>query len=348
MLVYIGIFALLTLAGLAVSDRQAKLYLITVSIFLLWFMGARYQVGCDFTGYFNRFLYTPTELTTRDFIQSFEEPGFWLLSYYVRSNDLSYMWLNVFASLIMVVCFYVFCREHRNRAMLLALLFPVIIVQLGMSGIRQGIATGFLMIGSVAWMRGGRIWTAVWILVGAQFHASVIMFLPLALIAGRQLSTQRLAGALVLGVPVATYILGGRIDTYSARYIGTDVTSGGALIRYTLIMIPAVFFVRHRRQLQASFPQAYELMKLFTLISFALLPLALFSSIMLHRVNYYVMPFSILTFSYLSLIAFRGTSRLLVRVLPALTYGTYSTLWFLTSKHADSCYLPYQSYTWLS
>lgn len=347
MFVYIGIFALLTLAGLEVSDRKSKPYLISVCLFLLWFMGARYQVGCDFTGYLNRFLWTPTHLTALDFIQNYEEPGFWLLSHYVISNDLSYMWLNLLASFIMVTCFYIFCREHKNRVMILALLFPVVIVQLGMSGIRQGIATAFLMVSSVAWMRGGRVWTAVWILVGAQFHASVITFFPLALIAGRRLSTQRLFGALVIGVPVAVYLLGGRLDTYSDRYIGTDVTSGGALIRYTLIMIPAVFFIRYRRQLEASFPHAYELMKLFTLISFALIPVALFSTIMLHRMNYYIMPFSILTFSYLSLIAFPGENRSFVRALPALTYGTYSTLWFLTSRHADSCYLPYQSYSWL-
>lgn len=347
MLVYIGIFTLLTIAGLSVSDRLAKPYLIAVCLFLLWFMGARYQVGCDFTGYFHRFLLTPTELTPRDFIQTFEEPGFWLLTYFVKSNDLSYMWLNVFASAIMLGCFYVFCREHRNRAMLLALLFPVIIIQLGMSGIRQGIATAFLMVSSVAWMRGSRLWTAIWILIGAQFHASVVMFLPLAFFAGKKVSTGRLAVALVVGTPIVVFLIGDRGDTYAARYIGTDITSGGALIRYTLIMIPAALFVRYRHQLRQTFPYAYELMKLFTLISFALIPVALSSSILLHRVNYYIMPFSIVTFSYLSLIVLHGTSRIMVRALPALTYGSYSTLWFLASRHADSCYLPYQSYSWL-
>ncbi len=344
MFVYIGIFIMLALAGLAISDRQAKPYMVVASLFLLWFMGMRYQVGCDFAGYFNRFLQTPTDFTVRAFAQSFDEPAFWLLTYYVKSNDLSYMWLNFFASLIMVVCFYIFCREHQNRAMILALLFPVIIVQLGMSGIRQGIATAFLMVSSVAWMRGSRIWTAVWILVGAQFHVSASVFVPLAFIAGKRLSPQRLAIALTLGAPVVVYLLSDRVSTYSDRYIDTDVTSGGALIRYTLIMIPAVFFIHYRRQLEALVPNAYELLKLFTLLSFAMIPVALFSSIMLHRINFYIMPFSILTFSYLSLIAFRRTSRLLVRAIPALTYGTYSTLWFLTSGHAASCYVPYQSY----
>ena len=347
MLVYIGIFSVLTFAGLAVSDRQAKPYLILALLFMLWFMGARYQVGCDFTGYLNRFQNTPTNWTYRQFIENLEEPGFWLLTHYVKSNDLPYMWLNVFASLLMVACFYVFCREHRNRAMLLALLFPVIIIQLGMSGIRQGIATGFLMVSSVAWMRGSRIWVAIWLILGAQFHASVVMFLPLAFIAGKRVSTARLAVALALGTPAAVFLLGDRADTYSSRYIGTDITSGGALFRYVLIMIPAVFFLLYQRRLAKAFPDSYELMKLFTLISFSLIPVAIFSSILLHRMNYYIMPFSILTFSYLSLIAFRGTSRLLVRALPALTYGSYSTLWFLTSRHADSCYIPYQSYSWL-
>jgi hypothetical protein len=346
-LIYIGIFSILTFAGLVISDRQAKPYLILASLFMLWFMGTRYQVGCDFTGYLSRFQGTPTDLTYRQFIESFEEPGFWLLAYYVKSNDLPYMWLNVFASLIMVACFYVFCREHRNHAMLLALLFPVIIIQLGMSGIRQGIATGFLMVSSIAWMRGSRIWVAIWIIIGAQFHASVVMFLPLAFIAGKRISTGRLLVALVLVTPAVVFLMGDRVGTYTSRYIGTDITSGGALVRYVLIMIPAVFFLRYRRQLAKTFPDSYELMKLFTLISFSLIPVAMFSSILLHRMNYYIMPFSIMTFSYLSLIAFPGLSRQLVRAFPAFTYGSYSMSWFLSSTHADICYIPYQSYSWL-
>jgi hypothetical protein len=347
-LVYIGVFTVLTLVGLAISDRKASPYLVIASLFLLLFMGTRYQVGCDFTGYFRRFLVTPTDITVRNFIENFDEPGFWLLTYFVKVNELSYMWLNFFASLIMVACFYVFCRAHENRALILALLFPVIIVQLGMSGIRQGLATAFLMVASISWMRGSRLWTVVWIFVGVQFHASVAMFLPIALVAGTKVSTLRLAGALMIGVPVAVFLLGGRLDTYTDRYIGTDITSGGALIRYTLILMPAVFFVYYRRQLEEAFPDVYELLKLFTLITFSLLPVAVFSSILLHRVNFYVMPFSILTFSYLSLVAFGGTHRLLVRALPALAYGGYSTIWFLTSRHADSCYIPYQSYFWVS
>jgi hypothetical protein len=192
-----------------------------------------------------------------------------------------------------------------------------------------------------------RVWTAVWILVGAQFHASVLMFLPISLIAGRRVSTTRLIAAAAILGPVVVVLMSSRLETYTDRYLDSDITSGGAIIRYTLIMIPALFFVKYRGRLAEVYPEHYEFLKLVAIFSWSLLPVAVSSSILLHRVNYYIMPFSIVLFVYLSRVAFNGSSRALVRSLPGLTYGLYSALWFLTSSHADRCYLPYNSYSFL-
>ena len=347
MTVYLGVFGALFLGGLSVSDRNSRIYLFLVFTFLLWFMGARYYVGCDFGGYFHRFLYTPADWSFSEIITHLDEPGFWLLTSHIKAQELSYMWLNVFASFLILCCFWIFLRAHRDRAMILALLFPVIILQLSMSGIRQGLAVGFLMVASVAWMRGKRLWTAAWILIGAQFHASVLMFLPIVLVAGKSVSTPRLIAAAAILGPVAVFLMSDRLETYADRYLDSDITSGGALIRYTLIMIPALFFVKYRRRLAEVYPEYYEFLKLVAVFSWSLLPVAVFSSILLHRVNYYIMPFSIVLFVYLSRVAYQGTSRTLVRALPGVTYGLYSTMWFLTSSHADRCYLPYNSYSFL-
>lgn len=257
------------------------------------------------------------------------------------------MWLNVLSSLTILICIWFFLKAHQHRAMILALLFPVIILQLSMSGIRQGLATGFLMVASVSWMRGKPVWTALWIMIGAQFHASVIMFLPIALVAGRRVSTLRLLSAAILLGPLVVVFLSDRLETYTDRYLSvdSDITSGGALIRYTLIMIPSSFFLFFWGRLEREYPKYFEVLKLFVFISFSLLPVAVYSSILLHRVNYYVMPFSIVLFVYLSRVAFRKDNPTLIWMLPGLAYGAYSVMWFLTSSHADRCYIPYDSYS---
>jgi hypothetical protein len=338
------VFLVLSVSALSVQERAQKSFLIFFAVFLLWFMGARNQVGCDWWGYLHRFAITQLDQPISALINDFDEPGFWLLTKFVRENDLSYMWLNMFASVIMVICFVVFCRAHRDSLMILALLFPVVIVQLSMSGIRQGLAVGFLMVASVAWMRGSKLWTAIWIAVGAQFHTSVIMFLPIAALAGRKVTTKWLFGSAVILGPVAVMLLGDRFETYSDRYLeNSDITSGGALIRYVLMLIPAIYFLKYRSRLQSVFPESFELMRLTTAITFSLIPVAVFSSILLHRVIYYVMPLSILTFVALARVAFPRANRGVVFALPVLVYGFYQLLWFLSSKHANSCYLPYSN-----
>lgn len=345
MLAYLSVFLMLSLAAFSIKERAQTPFLFLLALFLLWFMGARNEVGCDWWGYFRRFVMAPTDQPIREVIADLNEPGFWLLTKFVHENELSYMWLNFFASAIILVCGFIFCRAHRDSLMILALLFPVVIVQLSMSGIRQGLAVGFLMVASVAWMRGSRMWTAIWIAVGSQFHTSAIMFLPIAVMAGRKVTTKWLFGSAAILGPVAVFLLGDRFETYSDRYLdNSDITSGGAVVRYVLLLIPAVFFWKHRKELHEGFPGSFELMRLTTAITLSLIPVGFFSSILLHRVNYYVMPLSIVTFVALGRVAFPRLNRGFVFFLPVLVYGSYMTLWFLTSKHAKACYIPYQSY----
>ena len=202
---------------------------------------------------------------------------------------------------------------------------------------------GFLMLAFNAFARKEKLWTATWILVGMQFHASVVMFLPIALLAGREVSTIRLLAALSILGRVTALLLADRFDTYESRYIEGNVTSGGAIIRYTLIFLPVPFFMRYRNRLRSSFPDVYPLLKFGVLLIISLAPLVVLSSIALHRLNYYVMPLSILMCVYVGAIISRKPSQ--GHLLAILAYGGYSFFWFLSSRHAQHCYVPYDN-TW--
>jgi len=181
------------------------------------------------------------------------------------------------------------------RSFLIALFFPILIVQLGMSGLRQALATGFLMLALVEFVSGNRLKTALYILVGALFHQSVIIMLPLALVAGRQITLSRLLIALVVLGPLAFVILGERAEVYNNRYVAQvygENSSSGALLRYGLAALPFLFLVKYRNKVKSAHPQIFNLMWVFSFICFAMLPLAFLSTVALHRMVYYILPVS--------------------------------------------------------
>ena len=345
MLVYLGTYTGLALSALGLPRQAAIFFFLISSVFLVWFMGFRYETGCDYHAYLLRWI-TFSPPTSLSQVFQGEEAGFALLVWSVKAIGLDYTWLNVAASIILVFCYVKFASAHRFAPLVLALLFPVIIVQLGMSGIRQALAGGFLMLAFNAFIRRQKLWTAIWVLIGMQFHASVVMFLPLALLAGRDVSMERLAVSLAVLGPVASLLLANRFDTNHERYIEQvhgAIISGGAVIRYALVALPVPFFFLYQKKLKAFFPEVYPLLKLMSLLIISLSPLVFISSIALHRINFYIMPGSILLCVYVG--ALISEKYIKGHWITVIAYGSYSFFWFLLSRHAELCYVPYEN-TW--
>src|SRR5690606_28407321 len=125
----------------------------------------------------------------------------------------------------------------------MVLSFPVLVVQLAMSGLRQALATALLMVAYAAFVKGRRLSVAVWILLASQFHTSSIIFLPMVLLVGKRVSAVKLMTAMVLLSPVVAWFLGMRLEVYSDRYVEQiygESSSSGAWFRYVLVLIPFI------------------------------------------------------------------------------------------------------------
>ncbi len=343
MLVYLGIYSALALTAVGNYRRRNFLYFLVVGLFLVWFMGFRYETGCDYLAYLHRWTYYFPLANISETLQE-DEAGFLLLMGLVQVSGLDFEWLNVTASVILVLCYIRFASGHPYSPLILALLFPVIIIQLGMSGIRQALAGAFLMLAFNAFSKKQKLMTALLILIGMQFHTSVVIFLPFAFLAGREVNTMKLAASMAILGPIAAVLVADRFETYESRYIENTVTSGGAVIRYALILLPVPVAIAYRDKLKKYFPDVYPLLKMGILTILALAPLVVLSSLALHRLNFYVMPLSILLMTYTGAILFK--KQIHGHYLAAFIYGAYSLFWFLISKHATLCYVPYQN-TWL-
>jgi len=346
MTIYTLIFGILSTIGLTARREREKLLLGLSLLFLLFFMGTRFEVGCDFAGYQNRFDNIEPHTS---WLTAFSKPeiAFSLLEIAFKTSNLSFVWLTFSATAIMLTCYWTFLKRVPYGLLILALLFPIMMLQLGMSGIRQGIAVGFLLLAANSFMKGQRLWVGIWIVVGSQFHLSVTAFLPIAFLAGREMSVRQLIAAALLLSPVALLLVGDRIDTYQDRYIDEiygDQTSGGAGFRYILNIVPAMFFYYFRDEVRARFPREYGILLVFAIVTAALAPLLILSTFALHRFNFYLMPFTIMMAIYTVHCIPSRRDRMLALLLPIGAYGGYTVFWQQFSFHFEYCYSVYQSY----
>jgi len=337
--------------GVALQRRNDQILVaILCMLFLLLFMGTRYYVGCDYTGYLNR--YEETSIHT-PLTGAFALPewGFELIVIGVVTSGLDFVWVNIVSSAIMLCCWFYFIRQFPNPLMILALLFPVIIMQLGMSGLRQALSVSFVMVASISFINQKRLATAFWILFAAQFHSSAYILLPLAALAGARISFGRLTWTAVALLPIALFLLGDRIDTYQDRYIEQiygDQSSGGAVFRYFLVLIPTVLFFLNLQKMEEAFPRYHGLLTIFNLATISAAPLIFLSTFALHRFSFYLMPFSIVTFICVIRVMFKPEDLRLGLLLPPAVYAVYAIGWQTLSGHYQSCYVPYQSVLFLS
>ena len=339
---YLSVFALLALFGLRDFQSRTLPVVAALTLFLIWFAGMRFYVGCDYHSYvlrYNEAQYLDLGRILRD-----DEFGFGLLTALFSKLGAPFTAFQAFVTAIILATYAAFASRHRYATFLLALFFPVLILQLGMSGLRQAAALGFILLAYNAFIDGRRLLIGFWILVAFLFHNSAIILLPMAFIAGREISLPRLIAGFVVLAPVAAFLLGDRIEVYSDRYIeqiyGTQ-ESGGAWLRYAFAMLPAAFFLLFRRDIKSRFSEVYQLLIFGILFGAAISITALISTVALHRLTFFVMPLTALMALYVSLTIVEHRARLMIMWLGI--FGSYLTIWFLTSRHATVCYTPYQN-----
>ena len=345
---YIGIYAFLAAAAFLIrSPRQSWHAAVVAGGFLVLLMGGRQDVGCDYGNYAARFgwLY-PANYGWLEALSETEGGFHWVN---VLSRDLGWGFHGVIMLCAVVYGFSLlrFSRLAPRPLALVAIAFPILVVQLGMSGMRQAMATAFLMLAYAAFTERRQWITAGWIGIAYLFHESAIALLPMAFLARRTVSPKYLVGGIVLLAPLAGWLLGDRLEVYSARYVEQiygENASGGAWFRYAAAVLPFLLFFWKRRRVQAAFPSLYPLIWLFMVLTFALVLVGAVSSVALHRLTFYVLPVSLLAFLCIVESIFAPGSRRLAWALPFAMYGLYILSWFLLSRHGTSCYIPYQSW----
>lgn len=346
-MIYLALYGGLALGGaLSAQQRDFRRFLFAVFAALLFaFVAFRYRVGCDWSGYAGNFELARYWGVGEALANT--EPGYWLLLVQLHSFGFPYPYLNLFMAIPFFWGLIALARRQPDPLGFLILSFPVLLINMPMSAIRQAAAIGFVCLALVAFQDRRLIRYVVMVFAGALFHTSAIVFLALAPFIKFRFTrgTVFLAGVLVL--PGAYFALGETVEVYTDRYVGTGIDAAGALYRSGMLAMVGGYFLLYLRPVyRERFPRDYTVALIGAWIMVGTLAVLPVSSVISDRFGYYVTPIQIMIMARLPYLARSRADARLMGVAPYALLGLVLIVWTTNSALFQACYLPYQ--TWAS
>ena len=143
-MIYIFIFIALILLrySLLGHPRLQWQFYPLVLLFLYIFTAFRFQVGCDWSTYYK--IYQAFDVIIERGYIALREPLWFLLMGALHKLDASFVWVNVMSATIFFLGIDRLARKTPDPLGFLIMLFPILIINIPMSAIRQAAALGFL------------------------------------------------------------------------------------------------------------------------------------------------------------------------------------------------------------
>ena len=346
-MIYISIFLVLIFLRYAVGPNHLDampVYFATLA-FLFLFAAFRFEVGCDWGTY--RMLHLYTQQSIDDiWVRALTEPFYILLSKSLHYFNLQFYWLNIITTSIFFLGVHKLARRSADPLGFLILLFPILIINMPMSAVKQGAAVGMVCFSFVYFMDKKLIQYILCIILAAGFHLSALIFLALIPFIGGPLTLKRFFLGSLISLPIIGLIgLSSYADLAISRYVESSSSeAAGAAFRIgILIGGMAIFLIFFKNRWKKLYPSQYSLMILSALMTIVLAMILPFSSVLADRFGYYLIP--VLTLFFVSIPYLKNTqSKAFWISLPYLGLILIFITWTSLSSHFQHCYQPYKSW----
>lgn len=347
MIAYWALFSLPAFAMLFSNNRLSLCrYYVSVFFWLFFslFIGLRSEVGGDWFRYSEKVIYH-RDLHFFDVVWG-ADPGYYILNYLFSNFDSGIYLVNIFCAGLVVAGVLSFSRRQPFPWVALVVSVPYLLIVIAMGYTRQSVALGFLLIGLASLSEQKVGWFVFWVILGALFHKSVVIMLPVAALSlyGNKYLRVFLVG--VVSVLAAYFFVLQSSDDLWRSYVGGDYESEGGLIRVLMNVVPAVIYIA----LYKKFRRLGSGQPLWLLLSFAAVacvPLVLVASTATDRAALYLIPLQLYVFSHLPILVSGILARSLLVVGIVLYYATVLFVWLNFASHAHA-WLPYQMYPFAS
>lgn len=351
-LTYWTLFLMPFLAALGGGDRTtsagrkapASIYWLLFGTAIFVAIGFRYQVGGDWFNYLRHF----DDMGRAGFwdVLFQSDPGYKLLNWIAAALDWGIFGVNAAAALIFSIGLLAFCRNLPRPWLGAAVAVPYLVIVVAMGYTRQGVALGFAMLGLLALERGSTKWFVIWVILGATFHRSALLLLPIGALAATK---NRIWAAMWIGaVGLVGYqaLLERDVEALYENYVERQYRSEGALLRLLMNGFAAGILLSMGKRFRLSASSAL-LWRWFAVLALLLL-LAYFaaptSSAALDRLGLYLLPLQVMVFAHLpDAMGKRNGSKSAWVAMVLLYYALVLFVWLTFGRNAYA-WLPYQIY----
>jgi hypothetical protein len=273
------------------------------------------------------------------------DPGYHLLCWISLQLGSDLVGVNLACGALFSYGLTSFCRTLPRPWLAFAVAVPYLVVVVGMGYTRQGVALACGMLAIQGLRQRSIIKFLFWSLLGATFHRTALMLLPIA-----PLVYQRNKFVITLCIAAITFggyfvLLSESVDALYAGYIEQEYQSEGALVRLMMNAVPGVILLWRRKDFQFT-PEEAKLWLWFAWTSILLVAIlfATPATTAVDRVGLYLLPLQLVVFSQVPSIFGSPHSRNQGWVFAVLVYyALVQFVWLNFANHAQY-WLPYQFY----
>jgi len=224
-----------------------KTALVVLYLFLILFIGARYEVGGDWNYYLYEMFYKDART----------DLGYEILSLVGKniSTQHGIIFVNLCCAFLFLSCLFFLVTRFRYPFAGLLVAFPYSITVMAMGYTRQSVAIGFSFVAMYFMTRNDNFKSIIFILIGGLFHKSIailLIFLPLLYL--RQVDIKKVCMGIVFFLVLALIcfkfdIFAGYISKIKFLYLSDIHYSKGGFIRIAIHIIPLVLYIFMRNTL---------------------------------------------------------------------------------------------------
>jgi hypothetical protein len=323
------------------TGNQRSAWFLILALLSL-FIGFRYHVGGDWGNYLRHF--ESMRYIKFSDVLTFEDPAYYITNWVVADAGLSIVWVNLLCAVI--VCFGVhsFCRSQPLPWLALTVAIPYLLIVVSMGYTRQAAALGLALIGLTALAKDKNRQFVFWVLLGALFHKSAVLLLPIAALAATKNRLWTVIWVSLFVVMAVYMLLLESAEQMWQAYVVDEYSqaSQGGAIRVFMNAVPAAILLRFRHQLFYNNKEK-RLWIWMAVLSLATLPMLSISATGVDRVALYFIPLQMFVFARLPFVASNKNSFNTIIYGTVAYYALVQFVWLNFAANAFS-WLPYRNF----
>ena len=325
------------------SNNLNKLNLFFVLFIFALFTGSRVEIGGDWGTYLKNYYILGENFNFNDFnIRS--DWGFETISYIFFINRQPIFFFNLLISFFNFFCLYLFLRNKDYKWIFLIISVPFFVIVLQIGFIRQSVAISFLLLAMLAIKKNYYFAFILCMIFGLMFHkSSLLIFLIMILCIDKLLNVIFKYFIFFIFLGIIIYLSRGDFGNLLSNYfINISTDSKGALIRLLLVLFPSIIFIFYYNKFNfTKFEKKFFL--ILSSLTFVLLPLVFYYSTLVDRLLIYYLPFQLIIYSSMSVIAKQENIKKLINISIISLFTLYLFVW-LNFSNSSNRWIPYSSF----